>query len=137
MTNWYDNILAPVAADGEIVPLTTETMYYENKMCRVLRISYSPSDNGWLVYTDIVTAPIEAFNLRRPDSFKKLEEDLNRVVTNNGEFTTSSCAYANRRIRDACDGCKLYNDSSEVICMHKMFEDIVSRIHKLAAKDGE
>ena len=46
MTNWYDNILAPVAADGEIVPLTTETMYYENKMCRVLRISYSPSDNG-------------------------------------------------------------------------------------------
>ena len=135
--SWAVGVPALVDADGEVVPLTTETMYYGARMCRVLRISYSPSYNGWLVYTDIVTAPIEAFNLHRPDSFKKLEEDLNRVVTNNGEFSTSSCAYANRRIRDACDGCKLYNDSSEVICTHKMFEDIVSRIHKLAAKDGE
>lgn len=135
MASWHDNVLAPVAADGEVVPLTTETMYYGDRMCRVLRISYSPSDNGWLVYTDIVTAPIEAFNLHRPDSFKKLEEDLSRVVTNNGEFSTSSCAYMNQRGRDTCDGCKFDNDSSEADCLHKTFEDIVSRIHKLAAKD--
>ena len=135
--SWAVGVPALVDADGEVVPLTTEMMYYKNKMYRVLRISYSPSDNEWLVYTDTVTAPVGAFNLHRSESFKELEEDLNRVITNNGEFSTSSCAYANRRIRDACDGCKLYNDSSEVICTHKMFEDIVSRIHKLAAKDGE
>lgn len=136
MTNWYDNILAPVAADGEIVPLTTETMYYENKMCRVLRISYSPSDNGWLVYTDTVIAPVGAFNLYRPDSLKKLEEDLSRVVTNNGEFSTSSCAYVNQR-GNTCDGCKFYNDNDEVVCLRKTFEDVVSRIRKLEAKEGE
>ena len=96
--SWAVGVPALVDADGEVVPLTTETMYYGDRMCRVLRISYSPSYNGWLVYTDIVTAPIEAFNLHRPDSFKKLEEDLNRVVTNNREFSKSSCAYSNRRI---------------------------------------
>lgn len=136
MANWHDNVLAPMTADGEVVPLTTETMYYGDRMCRVLRISYSPSDNGWLVYTDIVTAPIEVFNLHRHDSFKKLEEDLSRVVTNNGEFSTSSCACVNQH-GDTCHGCKFDNDSSKVVCLHKTFEDIVSRIHKLAAKNDE
>lgn len=136
MANWYDNISAPMDADGEVVPLTTEAMYYGDRMCRVLRIFYAPSDNRWLVHADTVIAPIEAFSLHLPDSFKKLEEDLSRVVTNNGEFSTSSCAYANQR-GDTCNGCKFDNDSSKVACMHKMFEDIVSRIHKLAAKDSE
>lgn len=135
MASWYDNVLVPVDADGKVVPLTTEVMYYGNKMCRVLRISYSPSDNGWLVYTDTVSAPIGEFNLHCPDSFKKLKEDLSRVLTNNGEFNTSSCAYANQR-GNTCNGCKLFNKSDR-ICMDRAFEDIFSRIRKLEAKDGE
>lgn len=133
MTNWYDNISTPMDVNGEIVPLTTEAMYYGKRMCRVLRISYSPTDNVWIVQTDTVTAPVEAFSLHRPDSLKQLEEDLSRVVTNNGEFSTSSCAYANQR-GDTCDGCKLHNNSGRV-CMDRVFEDIISRIHKLAAKE--
>lgn len=136
MTNWYDNISTPMDVNGEIVPLTTEAMYYGKRMCRVLRISYSPTGNVWIVQTDTVTAPVEAFSLHRPDSLKQLEEDLSRVITNNGEFSTSSCAYVNQR-GNTCDGCKFYNDNDKVVCLRKTFEDVVSRIRKLEAKEGE
>lgn len=146
MANWFDNIPVPMDADGEVVPLTTKVVYDKDGAELTVSSFDFKSDgynNGWTVFCalgpNLMAQPYgsQELHLHRPDSFKKLEEDLNRVVTNNGEFSTSSCAYANQRRRDVCDGCKLYNDSSEVICMHKMFEDIVSRIHKLAAKDGE
>lgn len=136
MTNWYDNIPAPMDVDGEIVSLTTEAMYYGKRACRVLRISYSPSDNGWLVYTDTVTAPVEAFSLHCPDSLEKLEADLSRIVINDDEFSTSACAYANQS-GDTCDGCKFYANRDNSVCMDKVFKDIISRIRKLEAKDGK
>lgn len=68
----------------------------------------------------------------RPDSFEKLEKDLARVIEYNGKFMTWTCAYQNQS-GDTCESCKFFNSKCG---KNEMLKDVVSRIHKLAAKKG-
>lgn len=68
-----------------------------------------------------------------PDSFEKLEEDLIRVIEDDDRFGTWSCAYVNQS-GDTCEGCKFFSSECGKT---EMLADIVSRIHKLAAKEDK
>ena len=66
-----------------------------------------------------------------PDSFEKLEEDLSRVIECDDKFMPWACAYLNQS-GDTCEGCKFFSSKCG---KNEMLKDVVSRIHKLAAKE--
>lgn len=75
---WAKGVPAPVDADGEVVPLGTEKMYTDDgEMVRVESICYGA--RLWYVrrmYSD-KTYWLDSLHLHRPDSWERLEEDLN------------------------------------------------------------
>lgn len=126
--SWAEGVPAPKDANGDVVPLTTEAMCYGGKMRRVLRISYSRKDNVWAVQTASVTAPVESFSLHRPDSWEKLEEDLDRSAD---ALDYEACTYFGKSAFD-CSSC--IADKSET-CERVVMCDIADRIRKLRGKD--
>ena len=76
--SWVHGVPTPVDADGEVVPLTTKVMYTDDgEMVRVDSICHGA--RLWHVkrmHSD-KTYWLDSLHLCRPDSWERLEEDVN------------------------------------------------------------
>lgn len=134
------SIELPKDAEGREIPLDTKVLYdsdgieFFTDKSMYMRIT----DEWWffghfgsLTSTHRIAAT--RLHLTSPDSWEKLEDDLNRVVENNDAFYEASCAYMNQS-GAVCNGCRLHGRHTRN-CTEEMFKDVVSRIRKLKGED--
>lgn len=119
----------PKDAEGREIPLDTECLYtYKGEKQDVLSFTYYRREDIWEIETDMRTVNSIYLYLTPPDSWEKLEEDLNRAAKRDG--VTSQCRYFNTT--NKCVNCPIHNDFGG--CAHKdesAFGDILNRIRKL------
>ena len=84
--SWADGVPAPVDASGEVVPLTTKVMYDKNgeevKISRFSLTNDGFKQSRWVWNVRMLTGfivNIEDLHLHRPDSWERLEEDVDRM----------------------------------------------------------
>lgn len=122
-------IKLPKDAEGREIPLDTECLYtYKGEKQDVLSFTYCRRKDIWEIETDMRTVNSIYLYLTEPDSWEKLEEDLNRAAKRDG--VTSQCRYFNTT--NKCVNCPIHNDFGG--CAHKderAFGDILNRIRKL------
>lgn len=136
------NIKLPKDAEGREIPLDTVALYDDDGNVHSVRrfIYTTESDlndkwiNSWIaVVDDYKVAKPEQMHLTPPDSWEKLEEDLDRAVGNDNsdesDFGSMACAYMNHS-GDMCDDCK-FRSKYVRNCTNQMLEDVVSRIREL------
>ena len=121
----------PNDAEGREIPLDTVALYDDSGNVHSVRrfIYTTDSDlsdkwiNSWIaVVDDYKVAKLEQMHLTPPDSWSKLEEDLDRCIK-----ADSLCAY---RQSEECSTCILPRDS-QCNCDSFALEAIKERIHKL------
>lgn len=128
-----DNVFGvepPRDANGEIIPLDTETLYEtDGQVFHVLAFRYSPKSKEWFAsggYTGNKNgwcAETNDFLLAPPDSWDKLIDDLRNAA--DGDIV--ACAYLNPE-GEGCTKCQA-NATRE--CTRIAFTDILSRIERL------
>lgn len=127
------SIELPKDAEGREIPLDTKVLYMEDGTNhRVNSFIFNRIDAEWSVETHIAIYDTEELYLTPPDSWEKLEEDLDRAVKR--DAITSQCRYFNTTNR--CVNCPIHNGDGG--CTHKderAFEDILNRIRKLRGED--
>lgn len=120
----------PKDAEGREIPLDTKVLYDDNgEQIDVSRYQYYPAvgPDYWNIRsvrnkfyrTDEV-------HLTPPDSWEKLEEDLDRCVAEN-----TICRYYSKD--GTCRNCTISGTSDA--CSPKVLEDIKKRIRKLRGED--
>lgn len=127
----------PKDAEGREIPLDTEILYDEcGNEYEVYYYKYTvhrtiPWHKWQAVMIDYIVHDVSDLYLTPPDSWEKLDEDLQAVEVcgDSPELEYPVCAYA-RNIGKKCAECKLYAGD----CTVNMCKDIVSRIHKLRGK---
>lgn len=98
------NIELPKDAEGREIPLDTECLYtYKGEKQDVLSFTYYRRKDIWEIETDMRTVNSIYLYLTPPDSWKKLEEDLDRCIE-----ADSLCAYSPS---EECSACILTRDS--------------------------
>ena len=125
MDNWYDNVPAPVDANGHEVPLDTKELVFDGKTREVWSITYS--SGRWSVgFKWSCGAALNSCTL--PDSWERLEKD-----TSNGP-----CDYFGMGDAEDCKGCPAYGYRLSGGCSSVMARDIIRRAKALAGvTDGE
>lgn len=124
----------PKDAEGHEIPLDTECLYtYKGEKQDVLAFTYDRKEDIWEIGTDTRIVNSIYLYLTPPDSWKKLEEDIRRIGTDD---CTWFCGYANENpVENTCpDSCKFFKDD-EITCRKKLADDILSRIRKLRGED--
>lgn len=124
-------------AEGHEIPLDTETLYDEyGESHRVDNFAYFPkfanTDNEWAVEFDGVNNVrmfASQMYLIQPDSWKKLEEDLDKCFSSN-----NSCYYLSKS-GECCD-CTLAPNEVGRTCDAAIFSSIKERICKLRKKNN-
>lgn len=126
------SIELPKDAEGREIPLDTVALYDDSSnVHNVRRFMYTNdfdlSDkwiNSWIaVVDDYKIAKPEQMYLNKPDSWEKLEEDLDRCTGNDDVF--ACCAYF--ETYDCTKCCHFYQGD----CTMAVLKDIASRIRKL------
>lgn len=129
------NVELPKDAEGKEVPLDTKTLYDEyGNQCDVAKFTYDLSgettDSKWTIeYKNGVRRFVSQMYLTtQPDSWKKLEEDLDRCISGD-----DLCRYFSKS--GMCCDCTI--DSSTIDCRRDslVFNSIKERIHKLRSKE--
>ena len=117
----------PRDAEGREIPLDTEYLYMEDgTKHNVDGFMISRKDAEWSVETHIAIYDTEELYLTPPDSWEKLEEDLDRCIAKG-----TSCMYFSKD--GTCQSCSIRDTTTG--CSPKVIEDIVSRIRKLRGDD--
>lgn len=128
-------IKLPRDAEGSEIPLDTECLYTCNgEKQEVISFMYYRRKDIWEIETDTHIVNSIYLYLTPPDSWEKLEEDLDRVVENKDAFYSTACAYMNQG-GATCNDCRLHSHNTRS-CMDEMFKDVVSRIRRLMGEDG-
>lgn len=126
------NIELPKDADGREIPLDTVALYDDDGNVYSIRRFIYTNDfdlndkwmNSWYVVTDdYKTAKSELMHLTKPDSWKKLEDDLDRCIEE-----SNSCWYFSPG--GDCFKCAR-PDSDTCGCTASVFKDIKRRVRKL------
>lgn len=126
----------PKDAEGREIPLDTVALYDDDgNVHSVLRFIYTTdfdlSDkwiNSWIaVVDDYKVAKPEQMHLTKPDSWEKLEEDLDRCIEE-----SNLCMYYNQNLD--CNNCTISGNESRG-CTSIALEDIKRRIRKLRGED--
>lgn len=123
----------PKDAEGREIPLDTEILYDENgNEYEVHYYEYSvrrtiPQRKWQVVMMDCIVHNVSDLYLTPPDSWEKLEEDLNRCIEE-----SDICAYYSGD--KTCRNCAISNDRSGG-CAPKVLEDILYRIRELRSED--
>jgi hypothetical protein len=127
-------ITLPKDAEGKEVPLDTKTLYDEYGNQRdvakfIYDLSGETTDSKWTVeYKNGVRRFISQMYLTQPDSWKKLEEDLDKCISNN-----DSCCYYSKS--GMCCDCTIDSSSIDYRCDSLVFNSIKERIRKLRSKE--
>lgn len=127
------NIELPKDAEGREIPLDTQVLYdsdgieFFTDKSMYMRVT----DEWWFFGhfgSSISTHRVAAtrLHLTTPDSWEKLEEDLDRCVAEG-----TACMYFSKD--GTCQSCSISNITTG--CSPKVIEDIVSRIRKLRGED--
>lgn len=120
------NIELPKDAEGREIPLDTECLYtYKGEKQDVLSFTYCRRKDIWEIDTGMRTVNSIYLYLTPPDSWKKLEEDLDRCIE-----TDSLCAYSPTK---ECSACILPRDS-QYHCDSLALKSIKERISKLRSE---
>lgn len=86
MANWYDNVPAPMDADGREIPLGTKVLYdFMGVEHKVLYYEFSTRYDGrWMVKIETpgysYSYGTESFRMTKPDSWERLEKDVYNLV---------------------------------------------------------
>lgn len=121
------NIELPKDAEGRDIPLDTKVLYdYDGSKQNVEAFMFSRKDAGWSVETNFAIYDAEELYLTPPDSWKKLEEDLDRCIK-----ADSLCAYSPS---EECSTCILPRDS-QFNCDSFALKAIKDRIRKLRGEN--
>ena len=130
------NIELPKDADGREIPLDTVALYDDDGNVYSIRRFIYTNDfdlndkwmNSWYVVTDdYKTAKSELMHLTKPDSWKKLEDDLDRCIEE-----SNLRMYYNQNLD--CNNCTISGNESRG-CTSIALEDIKKRIRKLRGED--
>lgn len=127
------NIELPKDAEGREIPLDTQVLYdsdgieFFTDKSMYMRVT----DEWWFFGhfgSSISTHRVAAtrLHLTTPDSWEKLEEDLDKCVAEN-----TACMYFSKD--GTCQSCSISNITTG--CSPKIIEDIVSRVRKLRGED--
>lgn len=130
------NIELPKDAEGREIPLDTVALYDDSGNVYSIRRFIYTNDfdlndkwmNSWYVVTDdYKTAKSELMHLTKPDSWEKLEEDLDRCIEE-----SNLCMYYNQNLD--CNNCTISGNESRG-CTSIALEDIKKRIRMLRGED--
>lgn len=126
MANWYDNVPAPVDANGRMVPLDTREIAFDGKVRAVEEICYKL--HNWVVRF-VGEEDFEFLHdCALPDSWERLEEDARNGL----------CEYFGMGDAEDCKECPAYGDRLTPSCNSVMARDIIRRAKALAGvDDGE
>lgn len=134
------SIELPKDADGREIPLDTKVLYGDDGECfEVNRFTYSvvqtmPGLKWGVVFMDCRYDYCSSFYLtppEPPDSWEKLEEDLDRAAK---AEAFRACRYANDKTRP-CNECRFLNKKGLRFCNGKALAEILDRIHELRGED--
>lgn len=123
----------PKDADGREIPLDTALLYgkVSGEEYEVVCFNFRPSMRRWRVKLkrrdDLGIYATESFTLIPPDSWEKLEEDLDKCIE-----TDDTCRYYSES--GICAKCTR-PDNDGCGCTTVMFNDIKNRIRKLRGED--
>lgn len=130
------SIELPKDAEGREIPLDTVALYDDSGNVYSIRRFIYTNDfdlndkwmNSWYVVTDdYKTAKSELMHLTKPDSWEKLEDDLDRCIEE-----SNLCMYYNQNLD--CNNCTISGNESRG-CTSIAFEDIKKRIRMLRGVD--
>ena len=127
-------IILPKDAEDKEVPLDTEPLYDEygnphNIMKFIYHHDCETGAKGWTVeYDNGVERFVSVMYLTQPDSWKKLDEDLDKCIFNN-----DSCYYFSES--GMCCDCTIDSSSIDYRCDAFVFNSIKERIRKLRSKE--
>lgn len=119
----------PKDAEGREIPLDTALLYgkVSGEEYEVVCFNFRPSMRQWRVELkrrdDLGIYATESFTLSQPDSWEKLEEDLDKCIE-----TDDTCRYYSES--GICSKCTR-PDNDGCGCTTVMFSDIKNRIRKL------
>lgn len=128
------NVELPKDAEGKEVPLDTKTLYDEyGNQWDVAKFIYDLSgettDSKWTIeYKNGVRRFVSQMHLTQPDSWKNLEEDLDRCISSD-----DSCCYFSKS--GMCCDCTIDSSTIDYRCDSLVFNSIKERIHKLRSKE--
>lgn len=120
-------------AEDKEVPLDTETLYDEyGNQHNIVKFIYHHNcgicSRVWTVeYDNGVERFVSTMYLTQPESWKKLEEDLDRCISSN-----DSCCYFSKS--GMCCDCTIDSSSIDYKCDSLVFNSIKERIQKLRSK---
>ena len=120
----------PKDAEGREIPLDTEVLYdKKGKLREVDWYKFYPDKDSWAVVFEDSCASFSPhdLSLTQPDIWEKLEEDLDRCITEN-----NACMYYSTD--GTCQNCAVLGTSGA--CTPKILENILYRIRKLRG-EGE
>mgnify|MGYP000422334655 CR=1 FL=1 len=126
-------ITLPKDAEDKEVPLDTETLYDEyGNQHNIVKFIYHHNcgicSRVWTVeYDNGVERFVSTMYLTQPESWKKLEEDLDRCISSN-----DSCCYFSKS--GMCCDCTIDSSSIDYKCDSLVFNSIKERIQKLRSK---
>lgn len=124
MTSWYENVPAPVDANGREVPLDTGELLLDGKRSSVMCYLYGPTTRKWYVEFDGIDEQRHLNTCTLPDSWERLEEDAAKEL----------CEYFGHSDDDDCYDCPAHNRG----CIQFKSLDLVRRAKALAGvTDGE
>lgn len=135
------SIELPKDAEGREIPLDTNALYLvkDGLKQNVERFTFELKDAEWSVETNIAIYDTEDFSLTqpgRPDSWEKLEEDLDRAIDAPKPYNYDSmtCGYFDNA-GSSCQECKKKNGFDSFNCNKVAWKDILSRIRKLRGEN--
>lgn len=131
--NWYGGVPAPFDADGNVVPLTTRTLYDEDgRDVEVGEVSLvGPELNGdWVWYVRTpggVARVLNLLHVERPDSWERLEKDIQRTAG------CDVCRYYDKAGKP-CGDCPAHRTQDR--CLLVVLRDVMRRTKAIAESDA-
>lgn len=122
------NTELPKDAEGREIPLDTKWLYTcVGEKQDVLGFMYYRKEEKWEIETDSLIVNSIYLYITPPDSWEKLEEDLDRCIE-----IDNLCRYYNPK--GGCKTCAIYSEGN---ChnVSRTFKDIKKRIRKLRGED--
>lgn len=121
------SIELPKDAEGREIPLDTKVLYdrYGFKQ-NVKLFAYIANTDTWRVKFMVGTSlfAVSDMHLAEPDSWEKLEEDLDRCISGD-----SACRYF--VASENCEDCRIDKNNEQGGCVELVVKDIKERIRKL------